>query len=264
MTTEPEAPHHRPILAPDEPPAVEVVNPNGASTAFLICDHASFRVPASLSDLGLSEAARRAHIGWDIGAADVARRLSYLLDAPLVLSGYSRLVIDCNRPPGSLTSIPAVTCGVAVPGNAAVDEREARAREEACFWPYHRAIERLLGEREARGARTVLLSIHSFTPSLYGLDRPWNISLLYGKDKRLAAHFLEELGGMTDIMSGDNEPYQVTDRGDYGIPVYSERRGNLGVLVEIRQDCIATAPEAHAWADRLATLYKRIEPRLGL
>jgi predicted N-formylglutamate amidohydrolase len=93
------------LLGSDEPPPVELVNDGGRSSAVLVCDHASNRVPQQLGTLGLDAAQLADHIGWDPGAAEVARRLSTLLDAPLVLSGYSRLVIDCNRPLRSTGSI---------------------------------------------------------------------------------------------------------------------------------------------------------------
>lgn len=252
------------ILAPNEPPAVRVENAAGRSSALLIVDHASARVPESLANLGLSQAELHQHIGWDIGAADVARRLSEQLDAALVLSGYSRLVIDCNRPPGSPTSIPPVSGGITVPGNARVTDEEADARADACFWPYHRAILSILDERLARRAPTVLFSVHSFTPSLFGKDRPWNVGVLHGRDRRLAGHFLEELSAVPGLVVGDNQPYQVTDGGDFSIPSYGERRGLYCVLIEIRQDGVGTPSGARAWADRLAEIYKRIEPRLSL
>ncbi|NUO52956.1 MAG: N-formylglutamate amidohydrolase, partial [Polyangiaceae bacterium] len=124
------------LLAPDEPAAFEVVNPAGVSRYLLLCDHASHRMPRTLGTLGLPEAERLSHIGWDIGAADVARELSSMLDAPLVLSGYSRLAIDCNRPPGAAASIPAITCEIAVPGNSDVSGMERDQREAELFWPY--------------------------------------------------------------------------------------------------------------------------------
>lgn len=252
------------ILGPDEPPAVEIVNPAGRSSALLICDHASARVPASLADLGLSREELHLHIGWDIGAADVARRLSALLDAPLILSGYSRLVIDCNRPPGSPTSIAPVSGGITIPGNASVTEEEARARADACFWPYHRAILATLDDRLARGLHTVLFSVHSFTPSLLGQDRPWHVGVLYGHDRRLAGYFLEALSAIRGLAVGDNQPYQVTDGGDFSIPSYGERRGLYCVLIEMRQDLIGKAEGVSTWANRLADVYSGIEPRLDL
>jgi len=161
------------LLFSDEPPAFEVVNARGPSRYMLLCDHASARMPRKLETLGLSPEAAVTHIGWDIGAADVARAVAALLDAPLVLSGYSRLAIDCNRPPGVPASVPAVTCDIVVPGNADLSDADRAERETELFFPYQRAIERVLADRESRGLASVVLSIHSFTPQLYGRDRPW-------------------------------------------------------------------------------------------
>ncbi len=85
-------------LGQDWPPAVEMVNAAGRSPIVLLCEHASCHIPADYGRLGLPEAEVKRHIGWDIGAADVARGLSARLDAPLFLGTYSRLLIDLNRP----------------------------------------------------------------------------------------------------------------------------------------------------------------------
>ncbi len=228
----------------------------------LTCDHASPRLPRRLGDLGVSERDRLTHVGWDIGAALVARRLSALVDAPLVLSGYSRLAIDCNRPPGAPTSTPETTGGVDVPGNRGLDPRDAAARAEALFWPYHRAIEALLDRREREGRATLLVAVHSFTPALLGQPRPWRAGLLYNRDRRLADLFRESLAREPDLPVGDNEPYRVTDGGDYGVPVHGERRGIAHVLFEIRQDEIDAPPGVEAWAARLAAIVRDAEARL--
>ena len=99
------------------PPAFEIVNPQGASGYVLTCEHASNFMPEEYQGLGLGPADLARHIAWDIGAADTARKLAIALDAPLVLSGYSRLLIDCNRPLGAPTSIPEVSELTAIPGN---------------------------------------------------------------------------------------------------------------------------------------------------
>jgi predicted N-formylglutamate amidohydrolase len=250
------------ILAPDEPPPFEVVRPEGRSRTFLLCDHASPRLPRALGDLGVSEAERFTHIGWDIGAAEVARELSRRLDAPLVLSGYSRLAIDCNRPPGVASSIPEVTCGIPVPGNVALDPEDRSAREEALFWPYHRAAAGLFAARDAAGVRSVVLSIHSFTPSLHGKDRPWHVGVLYGRDRRVADRLLAALAGMGDLVVGDNQPYWISDNTDYGIPVYGERAGRPSVMIEIRQDLIGTREGAAHWGERLAGVWASLEAAL--
>ena len=202
-------------------------------------------MPRRLGTLGLSPEAALTHIGWDIGAAQVARAVSSALDAPLVLSGYSRLAIDCNRPPGVPASVPAVTCDIVVSGNADLSDTDRMARETELFHPYQQAIERVLAERELRGVASVILSIHSFTPHLYGKDRPWHFGVMYGRDRRLAACFLEAFAAEQGFVVGDNEPYHVTDASDFGVPTYAEKAGRPGLLLEIRQDKIAT-PEGAA------------------
>jgi predicted N-formylglutamate amidohydrolase len=249
-----------PLLGPDEPPAVEVVNPDGPGSAVLVCDHAANRVPRCLAGLGLDPARLDAHIGWDPGAAGVARRLSALLDAPLVLSGYSRLVIDCNRPPESPQSVPEASAGVPVPGNRGLSPADRAARVAALFDPYHAAIARLL---DARGGRpTLLLNIHSFTPTLDGRARPWQVGVSHRRDSRLAVLLRGALtldGGLT---VGDNEPYPIEDGIDHTIPTHAEPRSIPAVMIEIRQDGLATAADAAAWAGRLADAYRRIEPEV--
>jgi predicted N-formylglutamate amidohydrolase len=251
------------MLEPDEPPAFEVVNPSGRARAVVLCDHASNLLPRALGDMGLAPERLGEHIAWDLGAALVARRLAGQLDAPLVLSGYSRLVIDCNRPPGAPTSIVEVSAGVVIPGNGALPEDAARARAEAFFWPYHRAIEGILAERERAGlVETAILSVHSFTPEPLRGPRPWHAGMMYGGDRRLAGLMLEALSRDKSLVIGDNEPYQVTDASDYGVPVYAERAGRPGVLIEIRQDLIATREAADRWGDRLADAFTSIHARL--
>ena len=78
------------------------------------------------SELGLPPGELERHIAWDIGAADLARRLSARLDAPLFLSGASRLLIDLNRPLWGPTSIPATSEATAIPGNQDLDPDRLR------------------------------------------------------------------------------------------------------------------------------------------
>jgi predicted N-formylglutamate amidohydrolase len=122
------APRRPALLGEDDPAPFEIVNGEGRARAVLFCDHASRAVPRALGDLGLDESLLERHIGWAIGAGDVTRRLAAMIDAPAVLAGFSRLVIDCNRPPDSPASIPRVSDGVAIAGNADVDEAAAQAR----------------------------------------------------------------------------------------------------------------------------------------
>jgi predicted N-formylglutamate amidohydrolase len=250
------------LLDPSEPPAFEVVNREGSSAFFLLCDHASKRMPRALGTLGLGPEELEAHIAWDIGAAALATKLSSELDAPLVKSGYSRLAIDNNRPLHVPSSIPRVTCGIVVPGNEGLSDEECARRQEELFWPYHRAIAAALAEREERGKRSVIVSLHSFTPSLYGKDRPWHMGVMYGRDRRLADLFLDELRRDVSLVVGENEPYIVNDETDYGVPTYAEKPGRLGVLLEIRQDTISAPSGVEETGARLAAVMRKIAARL--
>ena len=205
-----------------------------------------------LGTLGLSEAERTEHIGWDIGAAAVARRLSALLDAPAVLAGYSRLVIDCNRPVGAPDRIPPESDTVPVPGNVGLDRSAIDARITAIFTPYHEAIAAALDRMTAAGPLPVLVAVHSFTPQLVGgAPRPWEIGVCWDKDQRMSTPMIERLR-KDGLAVGANEPYDFGVLTDHTVPVHAESRGLPSLLIEIRNDEIRTMEAAETWAVRLA------------
>ncbi len=125
----------RPLLAIDEPPPYAVINPDGASPYLLLCEHAANRIPRALGDLGLPEAERRRHIAWDIGVSALSQHLSRTLDAPLFMTNYSRLVIDCNRPLGVPSAIPEISETTEIPGNLDLTEAERQQRIDTLFTP---------------------------------------------------------------------------------------------------------------------------------
>ena len=248
------------LLADDEPPAFEIVNADGASNVVLVCDHASKRVPRCLSNLGLTDAQLDDHIGWDPGAAKVARLLSNNLDATLLLSGYSRLVIDCNRPTQSPQSIPEQSAGILVPANQRITEANRKLRVENLFTPYHNAISNLLDSRQNRP--TIFLSIHSFTPVLNNQQRPWNIGISFWRDNRFAGLLINALKQSSDIVVGSNEPYAIDAEFDYAVPVHGEGRGLPSAMIEMRQDGIRTDEGVVEWAQRITDAYLQIESEI--
>jgi predicted N-formylglutamate amidohydrolase len=240
------------LLASDEPVAFRVDQEDGRSPFLLICDHASAVVPRQLSSLGLCAQDLGRHIAWDIGAAAVALRLAARLDAVLISQSYSRLVIDCNRPPGSPQSIVRLSEATPIPGNESVSAAEALARETEVFRPYHERIRTELDTRAANRRDTILIAMHSFTPVFHGHRRPWHAGLLYNRDRRLAEVLLRCLREEPGLTIGDNEPYAVSDETDYTIPEHGERRGVLHVGIELRQDLIAGEAGQSEWAERLS------------
>jgi len=240
------------LLSADEPPAYRLEREQGRSPFFIICDHAGAVIPRRLDSLGLGSADLGRHIAWDIGAAGVALRLAEILDACVILQTYSRLVIDCNRPIGSPGSILAVSEATPIPGNQALSAADAQRREREVFRPYHDRIGELLDARGNRGQRTLLISIHSFTPVFLAAQRPWHAAVLYNRDARLARALLHVLRRDPDLLIGENEPYAVSDASDYAIPEYGEKRGIAHVEMEIRQDLVADQTGQGEWAGRLA------------
>ncbi len=240
------------LLTAQDPAPVRVLREAGASDFFLTADHAGRAIPAALGDLGVSAAERERHIAWDIGIAAVTEALSALLDATAVLQVYSRLVIDCNRDPSWPTAMPEVSEHTPIPGNVALTPEARAARVAAIFTPYHDRIRALLDARAGR--RTVLIAMHSFTPSFKGENRAMHVGMLYNKDPRLALILLDLLRREGDLVVGDNAPYAVTEDSDYGVPTHGEKRGLAHVEVEIRQDLIATEAGQQAWAQRFARL----------
>lgn len=246
------------LLAPDEPPAVIEQRAAGTSPFLLVCDHAGSRIPRRLHNLGLGAADRARHIAWDIGIAGVGRHLADRLDACLVMQPYSRLVIDCNRPPGTLESIVTVSDGTRIAANENLTASDAVQREREIFAPYHGAIARHLDARAKEQRPTILISLHSFTPVYGGVARPWQIGVLYNRHDALAdalfALLRGQLSELGDLTVGDNEPYTVDDETDYTIPVHGEARGIPHVAIEIRQDLIGEENGQQQWAGRLAEL----------
>ncbi len=242
--------------------AFRTLRPQGSSAFVFFCDHASNYVPAELNGLGLPASALARHIAWDIGAAGVTENLSEILDAPAVLSGASRLVIDCNRHLDANDSIPEISDGVPIPGNLRIGEEARNARIERWFTPYHEAVESIFLQREARGASSIAVSIHSMTPSLAGKSRPWQIALSSHQDRRFTDPVLAALRSQSDVTVGDNQPYDLDPQVDYSTPHHALRRQLPHLQVEFRQDEIGDAAGQRAWALRFANILLQVASSL--
>jgi len=247
------------LLSSEDVPPVREFNAGGRSPFLLTCDHYGRLIPRGLGDLGVPESEIVRHIGWDIGIAGVAEALSQHLDAHLIVQRYSRLVIDCNRPPDVASSIPRISEATTISGNEGISHEAALTRRAQIFDPYHRRIGEIIEQRGSAGLPTVLVSLHSFTPVYAGIARPWHIGTLYHRDTHLPPLLLKQLRAEGDLVVGDNEPYAVSDETDYTIPVHGEARGLINTGIEIRQDLIADGAGQSQWAERLARILGEIE-----
>lgn len=226
------------------------------------CDHAANHVPDWVAggDLGIEPADMARHIAYDVGAAGLTRELAARLDAPAILSNFSRLVIDPNRGEDDPTLLMRLYDGTVIPANRDLgrDGREQRLRR--LYRPYHAAYARLAAARPDRA----ICAIHSFTPRLRGRpQRPWQVGILYSHiDERLGPPLIamcRERGWIT----GDNEPYGGHLDGD-SIDRHALAHGRPNVLIEIRNDLIRDPSGQREWADRLADLLGGVLERLGL
>ena len=247
------------LLGPADVPPVREYNVEGRSPFLLTCDHYGRLIPGALGDLGLPESELVRHIAWDIGIAGVAEMLSKHLGAHLIVQRYSRLVIDCNRPPQVASSIPLISEATTIPGNEGITREAAELRRVQIFDPYHFRINEIIDQRRQKNMPTILVSLHSFTPVYAGIARPWHIGTLYQRDRMLPPLVLEMLRAEPDLVVGDNEPYAVSDETDYTIPVHGEARGLMNTGIEIRQDLISDQAGEKAWAERLARIFGEIE-----
>lgn len=227
-------------------------NRGGPAQMLVLCDHASNAVPASYGNLGLTGEQLGGHIAWDIGAATVAQHLADRFDAPAILAGYSRLIIDCNRHPDDSASIVTVSDGVSIAGNQELSPGQASLRRQRFFQPYHDEIGTKLDDFMAAARPPVLLSVHSFTPTFAGVRRPWHIGICWLADDRMSASVMTQLRAVGSIEVGDNQPYALDPAEDYTLIEHGLRRGLAHLLVEFSQDLLADAAGARHWADLLA------------
>lgn len=250
------------LLSDDDPPVFTIERSAGTSPFLLVCDHAGREIPQRLGTLDLADRELSTHIAWDIGVAELGRRLAARLDATVILAVYSRLVIDANRPPGAPDSIPTLSERTRIAANDGLSSDDVRHRVVEIFEPYQQRIRAELDARLAAGRPSLLVALHSFTPVFLDDARRWHAGVLYGRDPRLGRLVLDGLRRDESLAVGDNEPYAVSDATDYTIVTHGERRGIPHVELEIRQDLLATAAGVQHWADRLANVLEEALPRV--
>lgn len=234
----------------------------GAQRAFLVvCDHASNAVPERYGSLGLSAIELERHIAWDIGARGVALALAEKLACPVILGGTSRLLIDLNRSIHDATSILAESDHTIVPRNLAVNDDERAARIREFHVPYHTCIGTHLDTLLALDIRPTLISVHSFSPVLGGVARPWPVAVLWKRAREPVAALLDWFVAH-GFLVGDNRPYDARILLGWTLECHALRRDLPHVLFEVRSDGIETPQAQREWGARLYRAM--VETRFGL
>jgi predicted N-formylglutamate amidohydrolase len=235
---------------------VEILNGDGRGPALLVCEHASNHFPAAWGDLGLDAAARESHAAWDPGAEALATLLSRALDAPLVAGRVSRLIYDCNRPPEDPSAMPERTETIAVPGNAALDPAARAARVRAVYTPFSDALAALIARRRAQGTPFALVTVHSFSPTWFGVPREVEIGILHDADSRLADAMLAHAPALPRRRIARNAPYGPEDGVTHTLRLHGLANGLPNVMLELRNDLLATAGAREEIATGLLALLR--------
>ncbi len=212
--------------------------------------------------MGLDPPARRCHLAVDIGAGTLTHQLADSLSVTAVLCEYSRLVVDCNRQlldPGAFLEFGD---GIIIPGNRNLRPEQKAQRADSIYWPYHNAIGREVKRLQGLGTAPALLAIHSFTPVLNGVSRPWQLGILWDSDRRLSDVFLKELGE-AGFLVGDNEPYSGKGPQDFTIDHHAEANGLPHVGIEIRQDLIDDEAGVAEIADVFEEIIRTIPDKIS-
>ena len=227
----------------------------------LVADHARRDLPEEYGSLGLPAEELERHIAYDIGVEMVTRELAAALDVPAVIANFSRLLIDPNRGEDDPTLIRQLYDGTVVSGNYPMAPAERERRLDGFYRPYHDAVGAMIASvAQASGKAPFIFSVHSFTPVMQGIARPWHVGILWDLDDRVARPLIDMLGDDKNLVVGDNEPYDGALRGDTMFK-HAIVNGFAHALIEIRQDLIADSKGALAWAERLAPIVDAIDRR---
>ncbi len=232
----------------------EEINLTGKSDILLICEHASHFIPEGFNNLGLAEEECLSHIGWDIGAADLAKKLSQQLDASLILQRYSRLLYDCNRPPDELSAIPPLSEATVIPGNSELTAEQRDYRIQRVYQPFHEAIGLHIADRKKAGRRTIIVTIHSFTPIYKGQVRGVELGVICDPDNEFSQRFYQKAREVCDYDIRINEPYGPPEPVLHTVTKHGRDNQIANVMLEIRNDLILRENDQQEWAQLIATV----------
>lgn len=215
-----------------------------------VADHASNHVPEGI-ELGVDPALLDTHIALDIGTEGIADRLARRHGIAAHIATVSRLVCDFNREEGKPSIVPMTSDGHTIAGNIGADVEK---RLELYYRPYHAALAEWLDAAQP----SLILSLHSFTPTLDvrpDEERPWQIALLYNEEGEAAQHAIRLLReeGLT---VGDNEPYSGRDL-NATMNIHAEAQGRPYLAIEIRQDQIQNEAQQARWAALITDIANR-------
>ncbi|MCP4710243.1 MAG: N-formylglutamate amidohydrolase, partial [Planctomycetes bacterium] len=201
-----------------------------------------------MDSLGVDDSVMSTHIAWDLGAAALSRLMSEILDAPLILQRYSRLVYDCNRSFEAADAIVEKTDGVIIPENAELSRSQRQHRYDVVYQPFYEAVQDTIVGR----SEPAIVTIHSFTPVYQGQQRSLELGILHDTDSRLGDAMLAQRQLSTDFRTARNEPYSARDGVTHTLITYGVKRNLRNVMFEVRNDLIGDSMSQKLWAHLLS------------
>lgn len=216
-------------------------------------------MPDAYGQLGLPDDVLETHIAWDVGAGPLTIKLARMLDAPGLLCGFSRLLIDPNRSRDRADLILETSDMIPVPGNQNLEVEERHHRIANFFDPYHERLDYEFELACANGDRPFVVAVHTFTRRLMGdaQDRPWHIGILWRDDEKSAKRIIALLRRETNYLIGDNEPYDARVF-NYSIDRHVAARHLRHVTFEVRQDLVCDEEGVETMASILASALDKI------
>ncbi len=224
----------------------------GPSTAsvLLTCEHASERLPEPWEWPAQDRWLVGTHWAYDIGASELTRDVCQALGSPGILSRFSRLLIDPNRPLDSDTLFRESAEGRAVALNSGLSTEQQRERIERLYRPFHDAVSRSLESCAA----PVVLAMHTFTPVYEGQQRALEIGVLFDEEEELARRvqaLLQEQGLIVEL----NEPYSGRAGLIYSADFHAKAHGRRALELEVRQDLAVEASVRRKIVDVLSRAF---------
>lgn len=235
-------------------PAALVENAGGKSDVILICEHAGRQLPGFIGSLGVDDEVMSSHIAWDLGAAELSRILSEIVDAPLIMQRYSRLVYDCNRSFEAVDAIVERSDDVFIPENSGLSASQRQKRHDMVYQPFFQAVTDIIENLMASGRPPVIVTIHSFTPVYKGVRRTVELGILHDSDTRLADSLLSLTQEVDGYRAARNEPYSAEDGVTHTLITHGIKNKLPNVMLEIRNDLLSDTSAQETWAKRLASL----------
>ena len=227
-------------------------NTNSETNLLIIAEHAGNLMPFEFGNLGLNDDDSRRHISYDIGVFGICRILSKTIKDHIIMSRYSRLLVDLNRGINSPDCIRHLSDGTIIPRNKNLEEKDKKLRIKQFYHPFHKRLFDIVLTKKIE----IIISIHSFTPKLFveNVPRPWHCGILYDCSENLGKHCIEFLKQKYKLMVGDNEPYGVKNNDDYIISKFGDKQSIPAIIIEIRQDLISDYKGQKKWCNIVKNL----------